>query len=143
MGDGGSTSGLVLFVASLAIAGLVSAAVVSSVAGLSNDLTRKGRAVSAGLLEDVEIINDPTSVSNDPTLIYVKNTGQAKIEPTDLTVLMDGAYRTFTATLLGGATGWKPATVVQLEITGLEAAGDHLVRVVTPSGHAEDFRYTV
>lgn len=142
MGDGG-VSQLVFFVASLAVAGVVSGALLTSVEGVSSRLSWRGGALSEGLATDIEVINDPTNVATNPTVLYVKNTGSTTPDAGTLTVLLDGVYKTFTATLLNGAAAWKPSEVVQLDISGTLSAGDHSARIIAPGGNAEDFRFTI
>lgn len=142
MADSG-VSQIILFASSIAIAGIVSGVLFQSVGALSAGLDWRGKALEESLRTDIQIINDPQKVTNNPTKIYVKNIGSTNLDKDKLTVLLDGAYTTYTGSLVAGAAAWKPGEVAEVSISGTQPAGNHFVRVATTSGVTADFSWTV
>jgi len=135
-----SSTQLLFFIAAMVIAsGLVGlfAEVVSSI---SDGVRIRGDAFYDTMMADITIINDPTSMDNDPVNIYIKNTGKVKL-PTSVDVLIDNQpYTNNTITLLEG-TEWEPGSVLKIEIDADLAAGEHTVKIIAENGISDRFTY--
>lgn len=143
MGAETSSTQLIFFIVATGLAIAVSGLLTTQVYDIANKVTAKSDNLGNALVTDIEVVNDPGQVPNNPVLIYVKNTGDRVLEPTLVNVLIDGTDRTYTASLLNGATSWAPGDVAQFSIAVTLASGDHRVRVVTENGVADDFRYRI
>lgn len=135
-----TTATLVIFIATVAAAGVASAAVVGVIGDMSIELRQQGKNVVSAMGTDLAIVNDPKNVPyDDPDLtIYVKNTGSETLVSEEVTVLLDGTHANFTFALLDGADRWSDGVVAELTVDapGLGNNEDHVVRVIhTPSVH--------
>ncbi|MCU0859955.1 MAG: flagellar protein G, partial [Thermoplasmata archaeon] len=96
------------------------------------------------LATDIQIINDPSVVPNDPVLIYIKNVGKVTLNQELVSVMLDGtAVANATVTVTGGTSAyWEPTSVLTVSIDQSLAAGDHTVTVTTENGVSDkmDFR---
>lgn len=141
MGAETTSTQLIFFIAAtvlaVATAGILSGVVVD----LSGKASIKGKALGDELQSEVQIINDPSIVANNPVLYYVKNTGSITLDHTSITVVVDGVIVTTTNTLLDGETEFRSGAVAQLSYATNQAAGDHYVQVVMENGVSDEIRY--
>lgn len=128
---------MVMFIAALTAAGLVSAVVIGVVGDMSNQLRDQGDNMADAIGTGLAVVNDPKNVPySDPDLtIYIKNTGSRTLANASLTVLLDGRHENITAnSLLGDADRWSPGVVNEITVEEPGLGGDHAVKVIhTPS----------
>ena len=144
-----SSETLILFIATVLVAGSVAGALTGGVNQLSSALEDRSGDVSQEIRTDVEIISDPSSDAvydsdtNNVTLL-LKNTGSNTLstDPASIDVLIDGVYRSTVTTELLGATEWGSGDVVRMNVTNvaLELDTDHRV-VVDVNGNSEVFEF--
>lgn len=120
-----------------ATAGILSGIVVD----LSGKASIKGKAFGDELQSEVQIINDPSKLANNPVLYYVKNTGATTLDYRSITVIVDGVSVSTTNTLLNGETTFRTGAVAQLSYSTNQAAGDHTIHIVMENGVSDDLRY--
>ncbi len=140
----GTASRLIFFIAATVIAVTASGILAGVVLELANDVDIKGDELRESLRTDITIINDPGSVPTDPLKIYVKNTGSNTLDQSVVSVFVDGAFVSYSVSLMNGATYWRPSEVIEVQVTEATApmgAGDHQVRIVTESGRSADFSF--
>lgn len=146
MGADTTSTQLIFFIAAIVVATAATGVFGTTIARLSHEVQERGDHLQDTIASDVEIINDPTEVPTGPTRLYVKNTGTSTLDKDLTTLLIDGAYTEYTATLLAGATSWKPGDVVDYSVTSAQwnpTAGDHVVRVIASNGVWDDLRITI
>lgn len=140
------SSGLVLFIAALAVAAVAAGAMTKVVGSMANELHDRGEGLALAIGTDLAIVNDPDNVPYDggagELTVYVKNTGSTKLVAEEVMVMVDGEHRSFTSTLLDGASSWTTGVVAELTVSVSLASGDHTVRVVHTPNVADtmDFR---
>ena len=140
-------SSMVLFVVALMIAAVAAAAMGAVTGQFAGELRERGRGLSDALGTDLAVVNDPDNVpyngvANELT-IYVKNTGSTELFAQELLVLVDGQHRSFTSTLLEGATAWTTGTVMELTVSVTLASGDHTVRVIHTPSVGDDLHFRI
>ncbi len=144
-----SSETLILFIATVLVAGSVAGAMTGGVNQLSSALGDRSIDVSQEIRTDVEIISDPSSsavyngTENNVTLL-LKNTGSntLSLDPTTIDVVIDGVYRSNVTTQLVTGTEWGSGDVVRMYVTDitLDANTDHRV-VVDVHGNTETFDF--
>lgn len=145
-----SSETLILFIATVLVAGSVAGALTGGVNQLSSALGDRSVDVSQEIRTDVEIISDPSSDAvydsnnNNNVTLLLKNTGSNTLstDPASIDVLIDGVYRSSVTTELLGATEWESGTVVRLNVTNVNLGidTDHRV-VVDVNGNSEVFQF--
>ena len=144
-----SSETLILFIATVLVAGSVAGALTGGVNQLSSALGDRSIDVSEEIRTDVEIISDPSSsaVYNDTTeelTLLVKNTGSNTLStgPDSIDILVDGVYRTSVRTELIDGPTWRSGDVLRLTVSdiSLGAGSDHRV-VIDINGNSEDFEF--
>lgn len=144
--SGDASSSLLLFIVALVVAAMAAGAMTSVVGGLALQLQERGHVLTDAMGTDLAIVNDPVDVPYNATshvlTLYIKDTGTVSLTPQDLSIFVDGRYAAFNYTLLGGARGWDPGTVLQTNVTAVLSAGDHRARAVHTPNIADtlDFR---
>ncbi|MFC4360161.1 flagellar protein G [Halobium salinum] len=141
-----SVSHLILFIASLIVAGSVAGTLMTGVDRLGSAIEDESLDVSKQVRTDIEVISDSGSAVYDTNnegniTLYVKNTGSRNLPPdgTGLDVLVDGQYATDTSlTLLDG--DWDTGDVVELQISTTLSPGDHRVKLIM-GGDEEVFHF--
>lgn len=141
------SSGLILFIAAIAVAGVAAAGMAKVVGSMAHELGERGEVMSQAIGTDVALINDPDNVPYDSgaeeLTLYVKNTGSQTLMVEELSVLVNGQHRTFTSQLLDGATRWSQGTVLELTVSVALASGDHKARVIYTPNIADNIEFRV
>lgn len=146
MGADTTSTQLIFFIAATVIATAATGVFGTVVTKLSHEVQEKGDALQTTLATEIDIINDPASVPTGPTRFYVKNVGSATIDEALTTILVDGEFISYTATLLGSATAWRSGDVTEFSVSNAQwtpTAGDHTLRVVTANGVWDDMRFQI
>ena len=135
MGFSASSTQLIFFIGSVLIATMLVGVFFSSIYSISDSIRDKENELSSQLTTDVEIINDPDNIPNDPLIIYVKNTGSRTLDQNRTTVIINGTVQTTaTITTIGSEEYWKPGEVIAIEMDMILDTGDHRVKVVMDNG---------
>lgn len=150
---GVSVSHLIIFVASLMIAGAVVGAAFTGVDQFNSAMEDRSVTAAENLRTDVSIISDPASSAiydDENVTILLKNTGELDLttDERQLDVLFNGEYvpadQLHTQTLEDNDATWRTGDVMELNVeqTDLEP-GDYRVTVLV-NGDEEmlDFRVT-
>ena len=144
MGASTASTQLIFFISALVVSSIVVAVATRSVYDIANGIDDRSGIVEDQLATDIQIINDPSVVPNDPVLIYVKNVGKVTLSQDLVSVMSDGETVTnATMTVTGSSTDyWEPTNVLTISIDQSLAAGDHTVSVTTENGVTDkmDFR---
>lgn len=145
MGASGASTQLIFFISAIVVASAVVGVASKSVYDLVNGIDNRSDIVDDQMSTDIEIINDPTVVPNDPLLIYVKNVGRTTLNQNLITVMLDGEWvADFTLSLTGNTSSyWTPSSVLTISIDQELAAGDHTVTVTTENGIKDQFDFRI
>jgi len=145
MGMSASSTQVVFFIAAMVVASAVVAVAMRTVYDLSAGINNQSDMMKDQMSTDIEIINDPMMVPNNPILIYVKNVGKTTLNQELLTVSVDGVpAANVTLTLSGNRTSfWDPSSVLTISIPQNLASGDHTVTVTTENGVSDQFSFRV
>src|SRR5438094_6801789 len=98
MGADTPSTQLIFFIAATVIATATAGILSGVVVDLSGKASVRGKAFGDELQSQVQIINDPARVLNDPVLYYVKNTGAKELDYGNMTIIVDGAVVSTTNT---------------------------------------------
>jgi len=136
-------SELVLFIASLLIAGTVAGGLYMITQDISDGITVRGKDLSYNLRVNFEIINDPENipVSDGAYIFYVKNIGKVPFtfDNNSVVVFIDGnlippANLTFTNLDDPGSNNLQPYDIGEIQVATLLSAGYHKIVVVLADG---------
>ena len=144
MSGGASTSHMVFFITSLVVATSVAGVLLHSVYSISSGIRSREQTLTDQLKTDIEILNDPNSMPNNPVLIYVKNIGSTTLDQNRTDILLDGQLRDSADITLVNSTGyWAPLEVIEISINTTLASGDHYVKVVTENGVEDSMNFRI
>lgn len=144
MGASTASTQLIFFISALVVASIVVAVASRSVFDIAGGIDDRSGIVEDQLATDIQIINDPSVVPNDPVLIYVKNVGKVILNQELASIMLDGTTVLNATLAVAGSstTYWEPASTLIISIDQSLAAGDHTVTVTTENGVSDnmDFR---
>ncbi|MFW6176488.1 MAG: hypothetical protein ACOC40_02185 [Thermoplasmatota archaeon] len=144
MGFSISSTHLVFFLASMLVASTLAGVFIATTDSISDGITEKEDSISKRLKTDIDIINDPNHVPNDPVTIYVKNTGSTKLNRTDVNILLNGTLQeSITKTVIDGEHVWEPNEVLKIEIDTKLPADDHWVKVIVGNNVQDRFEFSI
>lgn len=139
-------SHMIFFVAALLVSSMVAAVLLSSVQETSNAFSQRSRNLVDTIRDDITIINDPDSVSNNPVIIYIKNTGDSSI-PVDkkiFDVLIDGVYQeNYSVTSINGDDELLPSDVAKITINTTLSSGSHTLRVYVRGYEWDEMKFRI
>ena len=141
-----SSETLILFIATVLVAGSVAGALTGGVNQLSSALSDRSDDVSDEIRTDIEIISDSSSdaiYDGTNVTLLLKNTGSRtrSADPTSIDVIINGEYRTSKETTVIATDEWRSGDVVRMNVTINTLEGtDHRV-VVNVDGNAETFEF--
>ena len=142
MGLSTSTTHIIFFIASVVIAGGFIGVAASVILNISNGIQDRGDMISKQLSEDFKIINDPERMTNNPVILYLKNTGKIALSVQHITVLVDGLSSDYT--IDGGSNiTWNPGTTITLSVDVNLSQGSHVVKVILEDGLSKTFTFEV
>ncbi len=142
MGMSTSATHIIFFIASIIIAASFVGVAVVAIMNISNGIEDRGDIISKQLSEDFKIINDPERMTNNPVILYLKNTGKIALSVQHITVLVDGISANFTV-VDGTNITWNPGVTITLVVDIDLASGTHVVKVVLEDGLSQNFNFTV
>ncbi|MFO8110774.1 MAG: hypothetical protein R6U17_09710 [Thermoplasmata archaeon] len=145
MGFSISSTHLVFFIMSMVAASVVAGAFIQTSFSVRDSIVDTEAVVSEGMRTNIDIINDPKNVPNDPLLIYVKNTGSTSFNVSNIDVLVNGTYVSSPAISIVGSndTVWRPMEVITIEIDIELPQGDHWVKVRAGSRADDDLKFSI
>lgn len=144
MGADTTSTQLIFFIAATVVATATAGIIAGIVVDLSGKASIRGKAFGDELQSEVQLINDPAAVPNDPVRFYLKNTGATTLDYLNMTVLVDGVIvTTTTETLLGGETSFRYGAVAEITYAVNLAAGDHAVQVVMENGVTDSLKFRI
>ena len=127
MGDGPSE--IILLIAGLIVAALVSGVLLQSWDDMSGVLDERGKQGAEDVKTRVSLANDPINIEwwsshadvdagngNDSATIYLQNSGETFLDPDRVGVVLNGS--TMTVTKWDGITEWLPGEIVEFSIQG-------------------------
>jgi flagellar protein FlaG len=150
MGAGTSATHIIFFIVSVVISLGVAGALFMNVQSISNAAVAGSKTLSEQLKTDITVINDPDTIPYDSSsriyTFYVKNTGQADLSATHITVLIDGTFvpsGTLNKTIIEEDTMWQQGDVLKINATVTIAPGSHKIRVMTDNGVEDEFEFRI
>jgi len=112
----------------------------TAIINISEGIEDRGDMVAKQLSADFQVINDPERVSNNPVVLYLKNTGKVPLSTSHITILIDGdSIDSFTVS----SDLWMPGDTVTLTINVNLSSGEHVVKIVLEDGLATTFYFEV
>ena len=139
MGMSTSATQIIFFIAAVVIAGSFVGVAAIAILNISNGIENRGDMISEQLSEDFKIINDPERMSNNPLILYLKNTGKVALSTSHITVLVDGIAENCTVT----NDTWMPGETITLTVYVNLEPGEHDVKVILEDGLSESFHFEV
>ncbi|MCU0860215.1 MAG: flagellar protein G, partial [Thermoplasmata archaeon] len=79
MGASTASTQMIFFISALLVSSIVVAVATRSVYDIAGGIDDRSGIVEDQLATDIQIINDPSVVPNDPVLIYIKNVGKVTL----------------------------------------------------------------
>lgn len=143
MGADTTSTQLIFFIAATVVATATAGILAGVIVDLSGKASVKGKAFGDELQSEVQLINDPAAVPNNPVKFYVKNTGTTTLDHLNMTVLVDGRIVTVTEALLNGETIFRYGAVCEVTYVQTLAAGDHSVQVVMENGVSDALKFRI
>lgn len=138
-----SVTQIMFFIAAVLVAGTLAGVFIGIANSMGQTIQERGDAIGDQLQSDITIINDPVVVPYDNSILtlYVKNTGTSTLSRNGLTILVDGLFMNYTATGAAPDPSWLAQKVVTLQIPVVLLPGDHVVKVVTANGIADQMQF--
>lgn len=141
MGLSTSATHIIFFIASVVIAGGFIGVAASVILNISNGIQDRGDMISHQLSEDFKIINDPQRMTNNPVILYLKNTGKIALSVQHITVLVDGISANYS--LENENVTWNPGVTITLYVNVELQPGTHVVKVILDDGLSKSFTFEV
>lgn len=140
MGMSTSATHIIFFIASVVIAASFVGVAATTILDISDSIEDRGDMISKQLSADFEVINDPELVSNNPVVLYLKNTGKVPLSTQHITVLIDGSsVDDFTVS----SETWMPGETITLTININLATGEHVAKIILDDGLSTTFHFGV
>ncbi len=145
-------SELVLFIASLLIAGMVAGGLYMVTQDLSDGITLRGKDLAYNLRVNFAIINDPENipVSGGAYIFYVRNIGKVPFtfNNNSVVVFIDGnlippANLTFTNLDNPGSDKLQPYDIGEIQVVTLLSTGYHKIVVVLADGKQKSLIFKI
>ncbi|MFC3958818.1 archaeal flagellar protein G [Halovivax cerinus] len=138
---------LLLFIAIVSATALAVGTMVSQSGTVADSIDDQSDRRVAALETDVTIVNDPQVDPYDPAaaggdggvVVYVKNVGDATLQPGSLEVLLNGTYADDANATVSSTDRWRSGTTLRVTIPGDPGPGSHRVLVRIDGAEA---RYT-
>ncbi len=124
MGDGPSE--MILLIAGLIVAALVSGVLLQSWDDMSGVLDQRGKQGMEDVKTRVSLANDPINIGwdpgNDTAVIHLQNSGDSFLDVEDVGIMLNGSA--MTVTKWNGITEWLPGEIVEFTISGAASGLD-------------------
>ncbi len=140
MGMSTSATHIIFFIASVVLAASFVSVAALTIISISNGIEDRVDMIAKQLSEDFEIINDPTRMTNNPVILYLKNTGKVPLSTEHITVLIDGLYVNNTNV---SSDLWLPGDTITVTLYVNLTAGEHVAKVILEDGLSKTFYFTV
>jgi len=134
---------LIFFIAAIFIAVTLVGVFTVVIDDLTEAMESRSASEQRSIRSRVEIINDlvamPYNNTTDELEIYVKNTGNERLDPDRTYVFIDGLHHNYTWSLVGTAGNWTPGATVAFTVEDCVFApgSDHSVKVVCQFGASD------
>jgi len=141
-----STTHLIFFIMAMILAASVAGVVYVNVNAIKDATREGGNTLSKQMKTDITIINDPSNIPNAGGVysFYVKNTGKSNLAQEHVTVLINGVViqdGDVNKSVIGGSAVWRPADVLQLNVTNTSMLSNNNIRVITENGIEDSFDF--
>lgn len=145
MGFSISSTHLVFFIMSMVAASVVAGAFIQASFSVRDSIVDTEAIINEGMRTNINIINDPNNVPNDPLIIYVRNTGSTSFNTSNIDVLVNGTYITMPVITIIGSNGttWRPMEVIIIEIDAALPKGDHWIRVRAGNRAHDQLKFSI
>ncbi len=140
MGMSTSATHIIFFIASVVLAASFVGIAATAITNISNGIEDRGDMIATQLSADFQVINDPERVSNNPVVLYLKNTGKVPLSTDYITILIDG-QNVDNATV--NTTTWMPGDTITLTINIDLSSGEHVVKIILENGLSTTFYFKV
>ena len=112
---------MIMLVASLIVAGIVSAVLIQAWEGVSSALNDGANQIEANEKTDATLISDPMNIDWNPTtnqtMITIQNTGDFTLNITDTVVLLNGSTMNVSQRGVSPSV-WIPGSIVNFTVQG-------------------------
>ena len=141
-------SELVLFIASLLVAGMVAGGLYVITQDISDGILAKGQDVAENLRTNFEIINDPENipVSGSAYVFYIRNIGKESIsfDPNSVVVMIDGSIIPPSNLTFEPSSHLSPYEVGKIYVpTTFVSPGYHKITIVLDTGKKKSLVFEV
>ncbi|MCZ7392699.1 MAG: flagellar protein G [Candidatus Methanoperedens sp.] len=145
---------LIFFIGAIVVAVGVIGVLTTNVHSITASYGMSSQTLADQLKTDITIINDPAAIPYDTNLdnysFFVKNTGKNTLDPTAVSMFIDGNYVNTTKkwTIMDNTSSslWYPTQVLRLNYTyspsPYPSPGSHTVRVVAQNGVSDTLPFT-
>jgi flagellar protein FlaG len=147
MGFSLTSTHIILFIAAVSIAGIVSGVFVTIITDVTTSFSDKGERLVGEINTDFKIINDPENIPliGGYYIFYLKNTGEGRLLTDNETfqIFIDGEIIPKNNYYL------TPSYIYHSEVAEIHvdstmiSAGTHQMRAVGPYAVAETFQFTI
>jgi flagellar protein FlaG len=149
MAFGTASTHMIFFIAACVIATALAGVFKLTVDSMVTGIHARRDAMNLELKTDIDILNDPNIVPNNPLMIYVKNIGTCRLDQNTATIIVDGyplEPGDYNMTIIDGGRTWDTQTVLEVEVThplyGNLAPGDHYIKV-TINGVSDTLNFRI
>ncbi len=140
MGMSTSATHIIFFIASVVIAASFVGVAATAILDISDGIEDRGDMISQQLSADFQVINDPQRVSNNPVVLYLKNTGKVPLSTSHITVLIDGID---VDNVTVSSDRWMPGDTITLTINVDLSSGEHVAKIILENGLSTSFNFEV
>lgn len=139
-------SEIVFFIAALVISSMIAGVMITSIQETSVVFNQKSKSMVEDIKNDITIINDPDNFTNDPVVVYVKNTGDSSlaVDKKTFDVLINGTYHTnFSVSSIDGDNEILPSDVAKLTISTTLPSGSHTIRIYVGGSEWDEMEFRI
>lgn len=139
-------SQIIFFIAAIVISTMIAGVMITSIQETSVVFNQRSKSLVDNIKDDITIINDPDSVSNDPMIIYVKNTGDSSLALDEKTfdILINGTYHSnFSVDSISGGDEILPSDVAKLTINTTLPSGSHTIRIYVRGSEWDEMKFRI
>ena len=119
MADGGASE-MILLVASLIVAGIVSGVLVGSYANIVDGMEAAASQSEINSKTSSALVSDPMNIDwnsvTNQTTVSVQNTGSAILDINETAMFLNGSIMNVSKS--GGPTSWLPGTAITFTVSG-------------------------
>jgi flagellar protein FlaG len=147
MGFSLTSTHIILFIAAVSVAGVVSGVFVSIITDVTSSFSERGERLIGEINTDFKIINDPENIPQEGGyyIFYLKNIGEGKLVTDNETfqIFVDGEILSKLNYYLSPRYIY-PSEVAEIRIHNSSISfGTHQMKVVGPYAVADTFQFTI